>query len=415
MRALWLATSKDGGAIDQGVGYRVSRLTWVDFDEDERQRARRIIQLFTEREARDELGLGPIRDSIADHLFPGTSTIQTRLRYMLFVPWIYREIERQPGLPPDQMMAQARDRELQLIRALESGGETNGVIGRLARGRLQTTPISIYWSGLGSWGLRQGSMDVREWLAWLHAAGRSDHPHGSLSGSDGVEQRRLWRADLPVPPSDLLERVTFRLAGDEAGYLVDRIAATHPRTLLAHLAKRRLHASCDFVWEHPGLAGFPEQPGVIVEHAKAFSAAMQGAALLYNLMLAESRENSDWTMRYRTELTKWHGVLYADVPPDWDLCEFWEAVRHGSHRIREPARRFVTRWRELAMEHGAGVADSEAARELVRSREIQLKRATSRFCNRTALDAWGGSSGAGRLDFRWPVVRRHIQDIANAS
>ncbi len=64
----------------------MSSLAWIDFDEAERQRAQRIMALFQERETRDELGLGAIRDSIADHLFPGTSTIQTRLRYMLFIP-----------------------------------------------------------------------------------------------------------------------------------------------------------------------------------------------------------------------------------------------------------------------------------------------------------------------------------------
>ncbi len=48
----------------------MSSLAWIDFDEAERQRAQRIMALFQERETRDELGLGAIRDSIADHLFP---------------------------------------------------------------------------------------------------------------------------------------------------------------------------------------------------------------------------------------------------------------------------------------------------------------------------------------------------------
>ncbi len=69
-------------------------LTWIDHDAEARERSLRILALFQERESRDELGLGGIRDSFADRLFPGTSTIQTRLRYMLFVPWIYRELEQ---------------------------------------------------------------------------------------------------------------------------------------------------------------------------------------------------------------------------------------------------------------------------------------------------------------------------------
>jgi hypothetical protein len=85
----------------------MSSLSWIDFDEVERQRARRIMALFREKDSRDELGLGPIRDSIADHLFPGTSTIQTRVRYMLFVPWIYTMVEQHDG-PPERLATEAR-------------------------------------------------------------------------------------------------------------------------------------------------------------------------------------------------------------------------------------------------------------------------------------------------------------------
>ena len=70
-----------------------STLTWVDYDSEARDRSLRILSLFQQKESRDELGLGGIRDSFADMLFPGTSTIQTRLRYMLFVPWIYKALE----------------------------------------------------------------------------------------------------------------------------------------------------------------------------------------------------------------------------------------------------------------------------------------------------------------------------------
>ena len=52
-----------------------------------RPRTLHILLLFQEKDSREELGLVAIRDSFADSLFPGTSTIQTRLRYMFFVPW----------------------------------------------------------------------------------------------------------------------------------------------------------------------------------------------------------------------------------------------------------------------------------------------------------------------------------------
>lgn len=87
----------------------MSSLGWIDFDEAERQSAQRIIDLFKERETRDGLGLGAIRDSIADHLFRGTSNIQTRLRYMLFIPWILRRLERREGTAA-QLSAEGRRR-----------------------------------------------------------------------------------------------------------------------------------------------------------------------------------------------------------------------------------------------------------------------------------------------------------------
>ena len=104
----------------------MSSLSWIVFDEVERQRARRIMALFEERESRDELGLGPIRDSIADHLFPGTSTIQTRVRYMLFVPWIYTMAEEM-DVSPERLVQAARNLEINLIDALRAGGEEEGV------------------------------------------------------------------------------------------------------------------------------------------------------------------------------------------------------------------------------------------------------------------------------------------------
>ncbi len=64
----------------------MSKLGWVNFDRDEQERVQNLIQALSEPGTVDDLGLGAIRDTIADHLFPGVSTIQTRLRYFVLVP-----------------------------------------------------------------------------------------------------------------------------------------------------------------------------------------------------------------------------------------------------------------------------------------------------------------------------------------
>ena len=55
-----------------------STFTWLDHSEHERRQMLDVIDLFRERDTRDELGLGTIRDAFADLSFPATSTIQTR-------------------------------------------------------------------------------------------------------------------------------------------------------------------------------------------------------------------------------------------------------------------------------------------------------------------------------------------------
>ena len=63
-------------------------LTWIDLTASDRDTMRRVLDLFSEKGTLDEMGLGSLRDTVSDALFPGTSYIQTRLRYVLFVPWI---------------------------------------------------------------------------------------------------------------------------------------------------------------------------------------------------------------------------------------------------------------------------------------------------------------------------------------
>jgi len=95
----------------------MSFLAWIDFDQADRDRTRRIMDLFGQEDSRDELGLGSVRDTLADLMFPGTSTIQTRLRYMLFVPWIYQMAGQQAGTAA-MRQTRARGLEFRLIEAL---------------------------------------------------------------------------------------------------------------------------------------------------------------------------------------------------------------------------------------------------------------------------------------------------------
>ena len=69
----------------------VLQLGWIDFSKEQRNKVIRVINLLSEPEAVDELGIGIIRDGFANIFFPGTSTIQTRSKYFLLVPYILND------------------------------------------------------------------------------------------------------------------------------------------------------------------------------------------------------------------------------------------------------------------------------------------------------------------------------------
>jgi hypothetical protein len=72
----------------------MSAFVWLDYSERERRKMLDFIDVFREHSTRDELSVGSVRDAFADMLFPGTSTILTRARYFLLVPWAYQRLEK---------------------------------------------------------------------------------------------------------------------------------------------------------------------------------------------------------------------------------------------------------------------------------------------------------------------------------
>ena len=96
-----------------------SSFSWLDYSARERRRMLEVVDLFREKGTVDELGLGVIRDAFAELFFPGTSTLQSRARYWLFVPWLYLRLEAE-RTPPAKADERARRLQADLVCALRS-------------------------------------------------------------------------------------------------------------------------------------------------------------------------------------------------------------------------------------------------------------------------------------------------------
>jgi hypothetical protein len=126
---------------------------WLDYSERERRKMLDVVDLFRGHDTRDELGIGSVRDAFADKLFPGTSTIMTRARYFLLVPWTYQKLAKQRVTSAD-IAARARCAELSLVQPIEDSGDNDGNIGKLAKTTLKRLLSSVCWQGLAVWGIR---------------------------------------------------------------------------------------------------------------------------------------------------------------------------------------------------------------------------------------------------------------------
>jgi Family of unknown function (DUF6361) len=387
-------------------------LAWLDFNSAERERTQRVLALFEEKDTRDELGLGGIRDSFSDHLFPGTSTIQTRLRYLFFIPWIYQDMENR-RIPAREVTARARKMELDLTKPLlDSHGAEAGVFGRVAGERLKRLPSSVYWAALRQYDICRYQGGREDYHRNFESLWRRRQRQKDIdSGSELMDH--CWHPKLPPAPDDFIQSPNFLLSVEEAKFFQHCLEARFPESLLMFLAWKCKPAQVEFPWEHPELANFSEAHRELLDHARLFSEAMHGAAILYNWMLAEAVPLKERVAEYEQMFADWANEVLAPGVGlrEWNFQRLWEIVRHPNHTVTARAREFVERWVALLIQHGVDLGRLEEGRRLVRNRETRLKGPRSRFNNRNALQHWGGGSGLGRISFRWGNANLFLGDL----
>lgn len=384
---------------------------WLDNDDEQRRRMLELVRLFQDQDTVDELGIGSVRDTFSNAFFPGTSVLHTRAKYLLFVPWLLRDIARH-GWPVERARAELRSKEAALIDALLAGGETDGVIGRQARRNLKTWPSTMYWSGLKALRIVQVDTTLDGLLRHATLASRRGKDVTEEDIAEGRTDLGLTAA-LPPAPSDLGQEATFELEKDEADFLRARLAILPHSPLFSWLANHATTADAAWIWEHPQLGDFPDHHQEHVDHARRFHHAIHGAALVYNHELSVLRGDEAADL-YAERLTAWEEELNASRALDsWDRTRFWSVLdtinrTRGATPISYGTKTFITRWLDLLASSDHNKAPGL---ELICHREQRLKGRRSRFTNPEALQHWNGSSGLVRLDYRWGVASGHLRDV----
>lgn len=390
-----------------------SVLNWLDASADVQRRVRDMIRLLEEPGTRDELGIGPVRDAFSDLLFPGTSVIQRRARYFLFVPWHFKEAAGR-GYRGQELLRRVDRNERQLIERFRNAGIVDGLIGSRQGTRVKTLPSTIYWNGLARLGVLVSSMTPRA-VAQLTSRPTEREEDELVCRGGGP-----WHPTLPDPPPGFPDKNSggFDLTVEEARWLQERILDRAHGTLLAHLVSGPRLADTAAPWLEPAAQDASKEVSLILENARRFSLVVHGASLLYNLLVSEAYERKGFTKvetpvaGYRAELTDWADQIDAEPDPSWDWHAFWVVVAGGNTRVPPAARNFVESWVEGVHTYKPSqVANADGLRRMVEQRVTKLREGRSVLANEKLLALWGGSSGASALIYRWDTVRRLVLDV----
>jgi hypothetical protein len=364
---------------------------------------------------RDEIGFLTIHQRYADRFFPGTSVLHTRLRYALFVPWLFEDLA---GLTGPAATRALRERERELAGRLKEADETQVIGGRVFPKPSSQPPSTVYWNALAVWGILRSRLDGRTVSrAQAHRLLRSA---GTTIDDDG---QPLLSSDPPfVPRPDRPHtwrggHITLRLTTTEAAFLRERLAPLrriggNELSLLARLVRTEAAAPSG-MWadETRAIAG-PDQ-AALVRAQQAASLAGVGRAVYDALLerIFEADDKRESSTRHRDHLAavvKDHGPVAVKL--DVDALE----ADIGALPAKLRAVLMVTKdWITSQLGDPAPLLEVYAAAEARKGPRARLALTPNGRARR--LEWSSDEHGlAGPLHYRWEKVSTLLNDLADA-
>lgn len=393
------------------------KLGWIDFSKEDRDKVHDVMNLLQEQGAVDELGIGLIRDAFANYFFPGTSTVQTRAKYFLIVPYVLKEaVDGMYGNNLSTVLRKIDDAEREcgkLLYEKHKGAANIGIIGArvLPRGWVARKPSNIYWNGIRTYGIfAQEYMSIPE-MVKLSIFLRKQNADASLGNrkddaaegdKDDKNAGKDYAGRFFELPDDYStqwrDELSIRLTSSEAVFLKERIEKSVPGTLLSYLLKNHIdikkYDSFDALFEDLKDV-LPEKMSHMMALAHDFNYLVYAARVRYNVILSDGMNQAandewEWICSNMKRITS------------VDLDDVFSSLSIVNFRLR----RFLTRLVD-ALSNG----DFETADDVIINREIELKtRSRSKLVHRENYDP-NGWVGGGWLDYRFSDAKQIILDI----
>lgn len=391
-------------------------LGWIDFSKSERNKVLSVLDMLSESGTLDELGIAPIRDGFANLFFPGTSTIQTRAKYFMIIPYALKDLEHSNETNPGRMLRTFDEIERKCGEMLlTSGTDIDGIIGSrsLAQNRwVKRTPADIYWAGLRNYGIfTGGTLSLTEYIhamcamknqkATLTRLGNRNDKDAQEKEVDDKDAGNLFRKQfwkIPTYNSHWMENISIKLTPEEGAFLKEQMIALYPDSMLAFILRNNVKEifACKTFQDMTRLIKlFPDQIQKDFILAYGFSRFLFVIRVVYNMIVSDGRnENANelWE-RFKPDLAE-----LADVELETIFARL-DAYRNASLCS------FLRRIQGLMKNTNLDGLKNEIRR---RERELKTSRAKTLHPGEFDPNSW---FGGGELDYRFGNAKVMIGDI----
>lgn len=368
---------------------------------------------------RDEIGFLELHQRYADRFFPGTSVLHTRLRYALFVPWMYEALAKRRITGSMQRVVERE--EMRLVKRLTGAGI--GVIGVSKPSQpAQQPPSIVYWGALTAWGIVCEQSDGRtltrrEVHARLATLSRR-------TDDDGTPLGYSEPTFIALPPMrekwDEATSLSFHLSGAEGKFIRQRWEATpcnaEParESLLARLVRADI-SGANHCWEAPilALAGPDKQALIHASRAAALSAIGRGvyAALVEALCKRhDGRPAQDWHQQALASVL----AEYRPEAQRFDIDDVEGDIAPLSLTLRNVLTATL-RWVKEGRSDPSPLLDCYAEAEIVRKRTRARLALTLDGRNKRAEWIIDDHPAPAPIHYRWSNVRNLVVDLRAAT
>ncbi len=379
----------------------MSSLFWAVLDKEQKKKTEEILATF-DKDSKDEMGLMSITIALSNKMFPGTSVLHTRLRYVFLVGWIFLEAIKSNKELSTKLLHR-KEKELRRTLQQRKKDDKESFIGILGSTKivdddgdgdeLSQPPFNVYFNLLKEWNIIiDKDLSINE-----------------------LYRDSFCPKYLSILENNNFKNDTFVLSKEieEVKYIVQRV----PPSILHTIFKENIILSSGEHFVDFDLSQFKDNTQqTLFKNAQNFSLLMWGTMLYYDYYLVNLDNHSDKLMN---NFKIWSSRL-KDVVKGWkpeDTLAYIEKTVSSSQK------KFIDDWFDyikinvdnISLESPPKIKNIDLE-EFLREREKALKGDRSRLLkkkNGQILEE--AKFGIDPIEYRWSNIVRFKKDFDNAT